>query len=187
MIPNRKTVCFLVLIAVGLVLGRADLAADSGGVKRTVARRQPGRPAHRVNPQAGRRAQSVKYRKARASRRRPSHRIRLAQIHLQPERVEEIQRALLDAGYLKEEPNGTWDDATRSAMRRYQVENGFPATGLPEAKSLMKLGLGPHPLPEDLTAGGSSASRIPPDLDGRDAASTASSTGAIKPPSAAQP
>lgn len=187
MIPNRKTVCSLVLIAVGLVFGRADLAADSGSVRRTAARRQPGRPAHRVKPEAGRRAPSVKYRKARASRRRTSHRNRLAQIHLQPERVEEIQRALLDAGFLKEEPNGTWDDATRSAMRRYQVENGFPATGLPEAKSLMKLGLGPHPLPEDLTASGSSDSRIQPDLGGREAASTASPTGSIKPPPAAQP
>ena len=31
-----------------------------------------------------------------------------------------------------------------------QADHGFPVTGLPEAKSLMKLGLGPHPLPPDL-------------------------------------
>jgi hypothetical protein len=37
-------------------------------------------------------------------------------------------------------------------MRRYQADHGFPATGLPEARSLMKLGLGPHPLPEELDA-----------------------------------
>jgi peptidoglycan hydrolase-like protein with peptidoglycan-binding domain len=69
-----------------------------------------------------------------------------------PERIQEIQQALVQAGYLKEEPNGRWDDQTREAMRRYQVDHGFPVTGLPEAKSLMKLGLGPHPLPAELDA-----------------------------------
>ncbi len=69
---------------------------------------------------------------------------------MEPQRVEEIQRALIKAGYLDEEPTGKWDDATRDAMLRYQSEHGFPATGLPEAKTLMKLGLGPHPLPQEL-------------------------------------
>jgi peptidoglycan hydrolase-like protein with peptidoglycan-binding domain len=67
-----------------------------------------------------------------------------------PERIEEIQQALVKSGYLSAQPNGHWDDQTREAMRRYQADNGFPVTGLPEAKSLMKLGLGPHPLPPDL-------------------------------------
>lgn len=35
-------------------------------------------------------------------------------------------------------------------MRLYQQKNGFQATGLPDAKSLMKMGLGPHPLPPQL-------------------------------------
>jgi len=38
-------------------------------------------------------------------------------------------------------------------MLSYQKDHGFPATGLPEAKSLMKLGLGPHPLPPELDPG----------------------------------
>jgi peptidoglycan hydrolase-like protein with peptidoglycan-binding domain len=67
-----------------------------------------------------------------------------------PERIEEIQQALSQAGYLKAPPNGRWDDQTREAMRRYQADHGFPTTGLPEAKSLMKLGLGPHPLPAEV-------------------------------------
>jgi peptidoglycan hydrolase-like protein with peptidoglycan-binding domain len=70
----------------------------------------------------------------------------------EPERIQEIQQALVQAGYLNAQPNGFWDDQTREAMRRYQADHGFPATGLPEAKSLMKLGLGPHPLPADLDA-----------------------------------
>jgi peptidoglycan hydrolase-like protein with peptidoglycan-binding domain len=71
----------------------------------------------------------------------------------EPERIQEIQRALVQAGYSKEEPNGRWDEQTREAMRRYQADHGFPTTGLPEAKSLMKLGLGPHPLPADVDTG----------------------------------
>jgi len=72
----------------------------------------------------------------------------------EPERIQEIQQALVHAGYLNAQPNGRWDDQTREAMRRYQADHGFPVTGLPEAKSLMKLGLGPHPLPADLDASG---------------------------------
>ncbi|MBZ5516444.1 MAG: peptidoglycan-binding protein [Acidobacteriia bacterium] len=86
----------------------------------------------------------------RRGRRRDSFRTRLARQRLQPERVEEIQRGLTQAGFLNEEPNGKWDEATRAAMRSFQRAHGFPQTGLPEAKSLMKLGLGPHPLPDEL-------------------------------------
>jgi peptidoglycan hydrolase-like protein with peptidoglycan-binding domain len=83
-------------------------------------------------------------------RRRSSFKTRIARMKLQPDRVSEIQQSLIDAGYLHQEPSGKWDSATRDAMLRYQTENGFAATGLPEAKSLMKLGLGPHPLPADV-------------------------------------
>jgi peptidoglycan hydrolase-like protein with peptidoglycan-binding domain len=73
----------------------------------------------------------------------------MARLRLEPERIKEIQQALVQAGYLNQEPNGNWDDATRDAMRRYQADHGFPITGMPEAKSLLKLGLGPHPLPPE--------------------------------------
>ena len=56
----------------------------------------------------------------------------------------------MDAGTLHETPNGQWDMATRDAMKQFQKQNGFRPTGLPEAKPLMKLGLGPHPLPPGL-------------------------------------
>jgi peptidoglycan hydrolase-like protein with peptidoglycan-binding domain len=72
---------------------------------------------------------------------------------LQPERVQEIQQALIREGYLEGETTGQWDSRTHDAMLRYQTMHGFPATGLPEAKSLMKLGLGSHPLPPELDHG----------------------------------
>jgi len=89
---------------------------------------------------------------------------RRAQLRPGQERIEEIQQALVKAGYLNAQPNGRWDDGTRDAMRRYQVDHGFAATGLPEAKSLMKLGLGPHPLPLDLDA--SSGAKAGTEMDG---------------------
>ena len=70
----------------------------------------------------------------------------------EPQRVEEIQRALIQGGELHQEPTGTWDEATRDAMKRYQERRGFNATGLPDSKSLMEMGLGPHPLPPEVAS-----------------------------------
>ena len=84
---------------------------------------------------------------------------RLARLHLEPERTQEIQQALIREGYLKGDATGEWDSRTHEAMQHYQTDHGFPATGLPEAKSLMKLGLGSHALPSELdhTQGGSAS------------------------------
>jgi peptidoglycan hydrolase-like protein with peptidoglycan-binding domain len=102
-----------------------------------------------------------------------SFRYRLARLKLQPERISEIQGALARAGYLNQEPNGRWDEPTRAAMLRFQQEHGFPDTGLPEAKSLMKLGLGPHPLPQELdsTAQASQPASPLPAAEGADPSS----------------
>lgn len=90
------------------------------------------------------------HRRRRYSRRYHHYRRRYIRVHIPPVRVRQIQQALIKAGVLHESPNGRWDRATRDAMRRYQQENGFSPTGLPEAKPLMKLGLGPHSLPPGL-------------------------------------
>jgi len=71
-------------------------------------------------------------------------------MQMDPSRVESIQKALINAGDFHGNPTGQWDSETRDAMARYQAANGFGVTGLPDAKSLMKLGLGPHPLPPEL-------------------------------------
>ena len=83
-------------------------------------------------------------------RRRVRRTRRYARVRLQPARVRQIQEALIKAGFLHDKPDGVWGSSTREAMRAYQKQNGFTPTGLPEAKPLMKLGLGPHPLPPEL-------------------------------------
>lgn len=85
-----------------------------------------------------------------AKPRRSTAYTRLARMQMDPARVESIQQALINAGDFRGTPTGQWDSATRDAMARYQAANGFGVTGLPDAKSLMKLGLGPHPLPPEL-------------------------------------
>jgi len=100
--------------------------------------------AHKT-PIAARRGKGRK-----AKPRRSTAYTRLARMQMDPGRVESIQQALIDAGEFHGTPTGQWDSATRDAMAHYQAANGFGVTGLPDAKSLMKLGLGPHPLPPEL-------------------------------------
>lgn len=103
-----------------------------------------GKPVHRKYVR--RRVRYTRY------RRYSRYRYRIARVHLQPDRIREIQQALIRSHYLEGDPTGKWDAATHDAMLRYQQDNGFSETGLPDAKSLMKLGLGPHPLPPDVAA-----------------------------------
>lgn len=95
--------------------------------------------------------------------------------HIAPKRIKQIQQALVKAGDLQEKPNGRWDAATARAMRQYQTDNGFTPTGAPEAKPLMKLGLGPHPLPPSLDRAAAA--------DARAQADNASSVAPDSPPS----
>ena len=163
---SRKVCAGTILLAAGYFLMSSPAAAAQGATKPTknaatrshaaVVTKRPATHRSSVRLSAGaatakkgtvRRRSSAKRRVA--SRRVPS-RQRLARLRLESSRVTEIQQALGKAGYLKQEPSGNWDDVTRDSMRRYQADHGFPTTGMPEAKSLLKLGLGPHPLPPEV-------------------------------------
>jgi peptidoglycan hydrolase-like protein with peptidoglycan-binding domain len=108
-------------------------------------------------------------------RRRSGYRYRLARLQPDPSRIQEIQQALIREGYLKQEATGKWDEATRAAMRAFQQANGFEVTGLPEAKALMKLGLGPHPLPESVDPNMVGSARSAPPAATSSGAASASS------------
>ena len=60
---------------------------------------------------------------------------------IQSERVIEIQNALTKAGVFEGPATGQYDESTSAAMKRFQVNNGLPATGLPSAHTLKKLGV----------------------------------------------
>src|SRR5208337_3554917 len=157
---NKKTYATLVLVAALLWILPVQLPADtttppkSASTAKQKSHTPPKHSTQSTSAGTGQRQSAhdpaTRHRSARA--RQAADRRRRAHLRPEPERIQEIQQALVQAGYLNAQPNGRWDDQTREAMRRYQADHGFPVTGLPEAKSLMKLGLGPHPLPADLDA-----------------------------------
>lgn len=163
-VSGLKNAGFFVLVAFGLWIlpPRVTTAESAKEAKKTTQ-------AHTAKKATHHRKTSRHY----VHRRRSTYRYRLSRLRLQPERIQEIQQALIRKGFLKQEANGKWDSATREAMRNYQQANGFEVTGLPEAKALMKLGLGPHPLPAD----------VDPSIAGRASASAPASDSAPPPAS----
>jgi Putative peptidoglycan binding domain len=120
-----------------------------GAAARTSNSHRTGSP-HTFSSASHRRYSSSRRTQSAHHSRKPNAYARLAKMQIDPSRVENIQRALSVAGMYRGTPTGQWDSGTRDAMARYQAQNGFGVTGLPDAKSLMKLGLGPHPLPSEL-------------------------------------
>jgi len=75
-------------------------------------------------------------------RRRASRRVR-GQQAIEPERVTQIQQALIREHYLSSEANGKWDATTQAAMQKYQADNGWQTKIMPDSRAIKKLGLGP--------------------------------------------
>ncbi len=65
------------------------------------------------------------------------------QTHPDPERYQEIQKALADRGYFRGEVNGTWGDDSTDALKRFQADQKLPDDGKINALTLIGLGLGP--------------------------------------------
>jgi hypothetical protein len=68
---------------------------------------------------------------------------RRGQEKIDPVRAREIQEALIRQHYLEGTATGTWDASSQKAMERYQAENGWQSKQVPDARALIKLGLGP--------------------------------------------
>lgn len=58
-------------------------------------------------------------------------------------RTLEIQQALIREHYLQGDATGEWDQPTRDALVRFQDDNHWQTRILPDARALIKLGLGP--------------------------------------------
>jgi hypothetical protein len=143
------------LVCISTTPLRADTAAQqkSSSTSRQKSQAVSKNPAHKTSTSSSQHTSvhsSAKHRPPSKAALAAAARHRRSMMRPESDRIGTIQQALVKSGYLSGEPTGRWDDQTREAMRRYQADNGFPVTGLPEAKSLMKLGLGPHPLPPEL-------------------------------------
>lgn len=62
---------------------------------------------------------------------------------IDPERVTEIQQALIREHYLAGDANGQWDTITLAAMQKFQADQGWQTKLMPDSRALKKLGLGP--------------------------------------------
>ncbi len=60
-----------------------------------------------------------------------------------PERVTEIQQALIREHYLSGDASGKWDATTIAAMQKFQADQGWQTKLTPDSRALKKLGLGP--------------------------------------------
>ena len=77
------------------------------------------------------------------SRKSAGNRRSRGQQKIDPQRTLEIQQALIREHYLDGKPTGVWNDATQQAMQRYQADNNWQSKTTPDARALIKLGLGP--------------------------------------------
>ncbi len=81
------------------------------------------------------------YRKSRRST--SKRRTARGQQKIDPERAQEIQQALIREHYLSPKDEGTWNQASEDAMRRYQADHGWQSKTVPDSRALISLGLGP--------------------------------------------
>jgi hypothetical protein len=68
---------------------------------------------------------------------------RRGQQKIDPKRAREIQEALIREHYMQGKPSGVWDQTSQKAMERFQAENEWQSKTVPDARALIKLGLGP--------------------------------------------
>ena len=87
------------------------------------------------------------------------HRVR-GQQAIEPERVTQIQQALIREHYLTGDANGKWDTTTITAMQKYQAAHGWQTRIMPDSRALKSLGLGPD-YSGAINANGSSFSPVP--------------------------
>jgi hypothetical protein len=77
------------------------------------------------------------------SRRKKTVRAARGQQKIDSDRTQAIQEALIREHYLSGEATGKWTQATEDALRRYQADHGWQSKTVPDARALIKLGLGP--------------------------------------------
>lgn len=82
----------------------------------------------------------------------PAVRPHVTAFNIEPARATQIQSALIRAGYLKGTPAGAWDAETQTAMEKLQADNGWSTKMVPDARAIIKLGLGSSYSPASVTA-----------------------------------
>jgi len=87
--------------------------------------------------------QSTTTHKLGSTRRHSTHSRVRGQQAIEPERVTQIQQALIREHYMTGDANGKWDATTEAAMQKFQADNGWQTKLMPDSRAIKKLGLGP--------------------------------------------
>lgn len=114
---------------------RTDSAASANGTS-------PHSSTSHTAAKSGTHTSSSARKTGRKSRKNANWR-RKGQQKIDRQRALEIQSALIREHYMDGKPSGVWDDATQQAMQKYQADNGWQSKTTPDARALIKLGLGP--------------------------------------------
>jgi peptidoglycan hydrolase-like protein with peptidoglycan-binding domain len=139
---------WFILSAVGcaaLLASAIALATDTT----TSAEPQTKTPSHSHAPTASAKKSSTSAPTKHASTHKGKKTRRTASRHprgqqkIDSQRALEIQEALIREHYLTGKPTGVWNDETQQAMQRYQADNNWQSKTTPDARALIKLGLGP--------------------------------------------
>lgn len=132
------------IVALGALVALSTYAGATTPKKKATRQTNPTSHATSTNHSVNHSAKSASTKPARKGRSRTAARRAPArQLTPTPDRYKEIQKALADRGYLKNEPNGTWDSASQEAMRNFQNDQKLDPSGKITAASLIALGLGP--------------------------------------------
>jgi hypothetical protein len=127
---------------VALCAAMLSTAQDTQSDSKPAATKQPtshtSTSSHKKSSSASAHSTTSKSRKLRKSAAN-----RHGQQKIDPQRTLEIQQALIREHYLTGKPSGVWNDETQQAMQRYQADNNWQSKTTPDARALIKLGLGP--------------------------------------------
>ncbi len=141
----RKVFAFIlaaVLVPSGLMVAAAQKKTASTAKKSTATAKKSSTTAKKPATSA-KKSSSKKSSSKKKTTARSKQTWRSRQLQPTPERYSEIQRALIDKGYLQGEATGKWDQASIDALRRFQQEQNLDPSGKIDSLSLIALGLGP--------------------------------------------
>ena len=116
-----SSIRFFLAILIGA--GTISSSANASVVHHTTAKSQSAHHARSLT--------SLRYHRARG------------QQAIDPNRVMQIQQALIREHYLTGDPSGKWDSTTVAAMQKYQADQGWQTRLMPDSRAIKKLGLGP--------------------------------------------
>ena len=145
-----KSGLILAALAAGAWTFPAVVAAQSSQTATTTTHKSTASAHKKSNPSASHSGTAPKTASSatkkttshsKASSRRKTKKVR-GQEAPTPERINEIQEALVSKGAFTGTPTGKWDDSSVDAMKKFQSSHGLEPTGKLDALTLQKLGLG---------------------------------------------